>query len=77
MVVLLDPMFRARTIAASMAIEKPKAIDGAPCRGRSGSGGWQTGDFFVSRGMAGLQGPRASRGVRTGRGRKSIGAIAP
>jgi len=30
MVVLLDPMFRARTIAASMAIERPEAIDGAP-----------------------------------------------
>jgi len=33
MVVLLDLCFRARTIAASMVIDRPEAIDGAPRRG--------------------------------------------
>jgi hypothetical protein len=32
MVVLLDLSFRARTIAASMAIHRPEAIDAAPVR---------------------------------------------
>jgi hypothetical protein len=39
--------FRARTIAASMAIGWPEAIDGAPRRGLTAKEG-----FLVSRGMA-------------------------
>jgi hypothetical protein len=39
MVVLLDLCFRARTIAASMVIEGPEAIDGAPPKGLDSKGG--------------------------------------
>jgi len=39
MVVLLDLCFRARTIAASMVIEGPEAIDGAPRRGSTAKEG--------------------------------------
>src|ERR1700678_3515321 len=38
------------TIAASMAIDEPDAIDAAP-EGPQQSGGWRTGGFVVSRGM--------------------------
>jgi hypothetical protein len=39
MVLLLDLCFRARTIAASMVIEGPEAIDGAPRRGSTAKEG--------------------------------------
>jgi hypothetical protein len=45
-VVLLDLCFRARTIAASMVIDRPEAIDGAPEGARQ-----QRSNFLVSRGM--------------------------
>src|SRR5262245_42462891 len=37
------------TIAASMAICRPKAIDDAPVFGPKRSGGWRRGEFLVSR----------------------------
>jgi hypothetical protein len=46
MVLLLDLCFRARTVAASMVIEGPEAIDGAPRRGSTAKE-----DFLVSGGM--------------------------
>jgi hypothetical protein len=39
MMLLLDLCSRARTIAASMAIERPEAIDGAPLQGPDSKGG--------------------------------------
>src|SRR3546814_8356151 len=51
MIVLPCTLFRARTIAASMAIDRPEAIDAAPARRPERSGEWQPGDFLVSRGM--------------------------
>jgi hypothetical protein len=38
---LLLAFFEPATIAASMAIGKPKAIDDAPARGPERSGGWR------------------------------------
>ncbi|QHP74068.1 hypothetical protein EI171_02845 [Bradyrhizobium sp. LCT2] len=52
MIVLLDLCLSSPHLAASMVIDRPEAIDGAPRRGRSASGGWQQNDFLVSRGMA-------------------------
>jgi hypothetical protein len=49
--VLLDLCSQARTIAASTVIKGPGTIDGAPACGPQQSGGWQLGDFVVSRGM--------------------------
>ncbi|PWR19953.1 hypothetical protein DKG75_16025 [Zavarzinia compransoris] len=34
-----------------MAIDRPEAIDAAPARRPKRSGGWQPGNFLVSRGM--------------------------
>jgi hypothetical protein len=39
MVVLLDLCFRARTIAASMVIDRPEATDDAPRRGSTAKEG--------------------------------------
>src|SRR3546814_20483903 len=63
MIVLPCTLFRARTIAASMAIDSPEAIDAAPARRPERSGAWQPGDFLVSRGTlaqtAGEESPSA------------------
>jgi len=48
------------TIAASMAICRPEAIDDAPARGPERSGGWRRWDFLASRGMGEAQGKKVS-----------------
>src|SRR3546814_7050769 len=42
MIVLPCTLFRARTIAASMAIDRPEAIDAAPARRPERSGEWRS-----------------------------------
>src|SRR5262245_851797 len=48
----------AATIAASMAICRPKAIDDAPVFGPERSGGRRGRDFLASRGMGEAQGKK-------------------
>ena len=52
-------MFRGATIAASMAIYRPKTIGDAP-EGPQRSGGRCRGDFLASRGMGVAQGKKVS-----------------
>jgi hypothetical protein len=51
MVVLLDLCFEPATIAASMAIDWPEAIDAALDFEPERSGGWRGADLFAARGM--------------------------
>src|SRR5712692_2501232 len=51
-------LFEPATIAASMAIVRPQAIDDAPA-GPKRSGGWRRRDFLGSRGMGEPGSPRA------------------
>jgi len=53
-------LFEPATIAASMAICRPEAIDDAPARGPERSGGWRRWDFLASRGMGEAQGKKVS-----------------
>src|SRR5262249_43007605 len=53
---LLEPA----TIAASMAIDRPQAIDDAPACRTEHSGGWRRRDFLGSRGMGAAQGKKVS-----------------
>src|SRR5258708_31411878 len=53
-------LFEPATIAASMAIDRPQAIDDAPARGPEHSGGWRRRDFLGSRGMGEAQGKKVS-----------------
>src|SRR5258708_34352194 len=64
-------LFEPATIAASMAIDRPQAIDDAPA-GPECSGGWRRRDFLGSRGMGEPGSPRAweARGGEPG-GRKA------
>src|ERR1700750_2463593 len=57
---LLLWLFGTATIAASMAIRRPKAIDDAPILGPERSGGWRRRDFLASRGMGEAQGKKVS-----------------
>ncbi|BAC47214.1 bll1949 [Bradyrhizobium diazoefficiens USDA 110] len=81
MVVLLDLCFPSPHLAASMVIDRPEAIDGAPRRGRSVSGGWQPSDFLVSRGMTAQPAGEESRSAplrhRRSRRQPSFGQINP
>src|ERR1700735_3998945 len=51
---LLLGCFEPATTAASMAICRPEAIDGAPACGPEHRGGWRRGEFLASRGMPAL-----------------------
>src|SRR5262249_46931172 len=53
-------LFEPATIAASMAICRPKAIAAAPVFGPERSGGWRRRDFVGSRGMGEAQGKKVS-----------------
>jgi hypothetical protein len=55
---LLLAVLEPATIAASMAICRPEAIDDAPLRGPERSGGWRRRDFLASRGMGEAQGKK-------------------
>jgi hypothetical protein len=57
---LLLSCYEPATIAASMAVCRPKAIDDAPIFGPERSGGWRRRDFLASRGMGEAQGKKVS-----------------
>src|SRR5260370_12182228 len=57
---VLPCLFEPATIAASMAIDRPQAIDDAPARAPEHSGGWRRRDFLGSRGMGEAQGKKVS-----------------
>src|SRR5262249_35647968 len=65
-------LFEPATIAASMAICRPKAIDDAPVFGPKRTGGWRRRDFLASRGMGEARGKKVlPRSLRHRRSRRS------
>src|SRR5262245_33264578 len=53
-------LYEPATIAASMAICRPKVIAAAPVFGPEHSGGWRRQDFLGSRGMGEAQGKKVA-----------------